>query len=101
MNGTWLDDWLAQNAPDARTAMRVDFDSVLLREAVAAGIGVHFLATFDADGDDNLVRIGPVQPAFGRDIWLLTLPELRQTSRVRAFIDHVEERLRGDGGFAR
>jgi len=94
LNMTWLDEWLTHNAPNARIAMRADFSTLLLREAVAAGIGVHFLATFDADGDENLVRIGPVQPAFGRDIWLLTLPDLRHTSRVRAFMDHVEERLR-------
>lgn len=92
---TWLDEWLARNAPGARVAMRVDFSSVLVRQAVAAGIGVHFLATFEGDGDPELQRIGPVHPEYSRDVWLLTLPDLRSTSRVRAFLDHVDAHARG------
>ncbi|UJR82909.1 LysR family transcriptional regulator [Sandaracinus amylolyticus] len=85
----WLDGWLAAHAPGARIAMRVDASSMVMRQAIAAGIGVHFLATFDGDSDPALRRIGPVAPGFERDVWLLTLPDLRSTSRVRAFMDHV------------
>jgi DNA-binding transcriptional LysR family regulator len=87
----WLDAWLAEHAPGARIAMRVDMSSLALREAIASGIGVHFLATSEGDSDRRLRRIGPVQTAHGRDVWLLTLAELRTASRVRAFIDHVVE----------
>jgi DNA-binding transcriptional LysR family regulator len=87
----WLDGWLAEHAPGARVALRVDVSSLVLREVVASGAGVHFLACAEGDADRRLRRIGPVQAAYGRDVWLLTLPDLRTTSRVRAFMDHFVE----------
>jgi DNA-binding transcriptional LysR family regulator len=94
LNQPWLDRWLAKNAPGARTALRLDTSSLGLYAAVAAGLGVHFLACIDADRDPTLKRIGPVDSAFTRGVWLLTLRELQHTPRVRAFMDHVEESLR-------
>lgn len=88
MTPRWLDGWLAKNAPKAKTAMRMDMSSVVFRSAITQGIGVHFLATFEGDSDPTLERIGPIHREFGRDVWLLTLPELRTTSRVRAFMSH-------------
>jgi len=94
LNQPWLDQWLAKNVPGARTAIRLDTGSLGLHAAVAAGLGVHFLACFDADRDPTLLRIGPIEAAFTREVWLLTLRELQSTPRVRAFMDHVEESLR-------
>ncbi len=91
LEARWLDAWLAANAPGAKIAMRVDMSSFALREAISAGIGVHFLACTEGDGASDLCRIGPVQEAYGRDVWLLTLAELKTTTRVRAFIDHFVE----------
>jgi DNA-binding transcriptional LysR family regulator len=91
LDARWLDGWLAANAPGARVAMRVDMGSLALREVIASGIGVHFLACTEGDSDARLRRIGPVQHSFGREVWLLTLAELRTASRVRAFMDHVVE----------
>jgi DNA-binding transcriptional LysR family regulator len=88
---SWFDGWLAQNAPGARIVMRVDVSSVVLRHVIAAGIGAHFLACFEGDQDPELRRIGPIESSYSRDVWLLTLPELRNTSRIRAFLDHVAE----------
>jgi DNA-binding transcriptional LysR family regulator len=100
LNMRWLDEWLARRAPKARVALRLDVSSLALREAIAAGFGVHFLAVFEGDSDPRLRRVGPVEPGFGRDLWLLTLPDLRGTSRVRAFLDHMEERAVGRRGVA-
>lgn len=91
LGARWLDAWLAANAPGARIAMRVDMSSLALREAIAAGIGIHFLACSEGDTDTRLRRIGPVQTLHTRDVWLLTLSELRTASRVRAFMDHFAE----------
>ena len=92
--GRWLDEWLAKNAPGAPTALWLDTSTLGLHAAVTAGLGVHFLACFDGDADPLLQRIGPIEPAFSREVWLLTLRELRSTRRVRAFMDHVEASLR-------
>ena len=97
LGARWLDAWLSANAPGARIAMRVDMSSVALRETIASGIGVHFLACSEGDSDPRLRRIGPVQTSHSRDVWLLTLSELRTASRVRAFIDHFVEQAKHGG----
>jgi DNA-binding transcriptional LysR family regulator len=91
----WLDDWLARHAPGAKVAVRVDMSSLLLREVIAAGVGIHFLACVEGDAEPRLQRIGPVVEEYARDVWLLTLPELRHTSRVRAFLDHMAAHCAG------
>lgn len=88
----WLDAWLAEHAKGATLSMRVDMGTLALRDAIRAGLGVHFLACAQGDADGQLRRIGPVQRAFSRDVWLLTLKEVRSTTRVRAFLDHFAER---------
>ena len=95
LNMQWLDAWLAQQAPGARVALRVDLSAAAMHELVAAGVGVQFLACVEGDADSSLVRLGPLDPFACRDLWVLTLPELRTTPRVRAFTDHMAEQLRG------
>ena len=86
--------WLAQHAPGAPVAMR--FESYgILRTAIAAGVGVYILPRIDADPDPALARVGPPTPGAGRGLWALTLPELITNSRVRAFLDHVYEEMKG------
>jgi len=41
----------------------------------------------------SLVRIGVRLSEEARDLWVLTLPELRNNTRVRAFMDHVHGAL--------
>lgn len=89
-DGRWLDGWLAEHAPGASVSLRSD-DHAVRRAAVMAGIGVHFLPCFDGDAAADLVRIGGRRTAETRDLWLLTLPDLRTSSRIRAFMDHVYE----------
>jgi len=94
LTASWLDAWLAQHAPGAKIVLRMDGSTPVLRTCVSAGIGVHFLPCFEADADPSLRRVGKVQTEFGRDLWLLTLPDLRSNTRIRAFMDHMEEALR-------
>ncbi len=84
-----LDDWLAENAPGARISMRTD-DYGVLRRAVSAGIGASHLPCFDGDADPELVRLGSRLDQ-ARDLWVLTLADLRHNSRIRAFMAHAYE----------
>lgn len=90
----WLDAWLARHAPGAVIALRVDVSAAAMHELIAAGVGVQFLACVEGDADPSLVRVGPRDPFARRELWLLTLPELRHTPRIRALLDHLYERLR-------
>lgn len=87
--GRWLTAWLADHAPGARVALRVNMSTHMLHDVVASGVGVHFLSVADGEPDPRLRQIGPVLDAVTRDLWLLTMPELRSSARVRAFMDHL------------
>ncbi len=72
-------------APE-RVAMKID--TVLgLTEAVAEGIGIGPLPALIADKNDALVRLLPPRPEFSTALWLLTHPDLKNSPRVRAFMD--------------
>ncbi len=60
-----------------------------LAEAVEAGAGIGPLPCFIADRKPALVRLSDVNPDFSAGLWLLTHPDLRQSARVRAFMDFV------------
>ena len=87
------DPWMTKHAPNARIAMRADTPMVM-RHAIAAGIGVQFMSCVDGDANPRVARIGPIVPENARDLWLLTHPDLRNTSRVRAFMEHMHVALR-------
>ncbi|SMD02728.1 transcriptional regulator, LysR family [Fulvimarina manganoxydans] len=70
--------------------LRYRVDTVLgLAAAVEAGIGIGHLPCFVGDRSPSLMRLGPVEPSFSTDLWLLTHADLRHAARVRAFTDFV------------
>jgi len=83
---------VAQYARDHVATERIVYrvNTVLgLAEAVGNGIGIGHLPNFIADADPGLVRLGPPVPEFSAGLWLLTHPDLRQSARVRVFLDFV------------
>ena len=92
-NLAWFEGWLAQNAPDAEIVLRLGDRGVLMAHAVRSGIGAQILPCLLADADPLLQRLTPLDDVFRLDLWLLTLPELRTNSRVRAFMEHMTEAL--------
>ena len=75
-----------ENIPEARLRYRTN--TVLgLAEAVEAGLGVGHIPCFIAETRPALIRLAPPDPAFAADLWILTHPDLRQSPRVRAFMD--------------
>lgn len=93
----WVDGWLAERAPGARVVLRYDSHAVL-RASLRAGIGAHPLAEVEAAAFPELVDIAPELPAITRDLWALTLPELRASRRVRALMDHLQAGFREMAG---
>lgn len=89
-----IDEFMREHVPDARIVCRYT-DSPSMHAAIRAGAGVGFMPCAFADPDPGLVRLRPVEPAFGYDIWILTHPDLRATGRVRAFLSHASEYFDG------
>lgn len=70
-------------------------NSVLgLAEAIEAGIGIGHLPCFVGDARSDLMRLEAPQPDFAVDLWLLTHPDLRQSARVRVFLDFMAAEIR-------
>lgn len=93
-NTRWMDSWLAEHAPGAKVIARLSDSFMLSDHYLHAGLGIGFWPCFLGDTDPDLVRLSPRLTDFGRDLWLLTLPDLRTNSRIRAFMDHMEAALR-------
>ena len=80
--------WIVQTIAVDRIRCRID--SLLgAADAIAAGMGVGVLPCFVGDNTPGLLRQGDLLPSFGDSIWLLTHPDLRNSARVRAFMDHA------------
>jgi DNA-binding transcriptional LysR family regulator len=85
------DQWMREQLAQAQVRLRVD-----IFNAVAAvlhtGLGVGILPTFMEARHPELQPVSEVIPELAVPVWMLTHPDLRQTARVRAFMQHV-----GDG----
>lgn len=64
--------------------------------AARAGIGLAVLPYAIGDRDPELVREAPLPEEFFLDLWLLTHQDLRNTARVRAFLDFITTALSED-----
>lgn len=76
----------------------LEYEGLLIAHAIRAGIGAQILPCFLADPDPRLRRIAPLDETFRLNLWLLTLPELRTNSRVRAFTEHMADALSAHRG---
>jgi DNA-binding transcriptional LysR family regulator len=92
------DRWLRQHLVQANVRVRVDIfnaKAAMLR----TGIGVGLLPTFMQAKHPELVAVSDPIPELAQPLWLVTHPDLRQTARVRAFMQFVGDalalRLRG------
>jgi len=78
--------WLKDHAAPERIVYRIN--TVLgLAEAAATGLGLAVLPCFIGAATQGLIRLTAPLPELANGIWLLTHADLRQTARVRAFMD--------------
>lgn len=83
-------------ARQARIAMAVN-SSLLLRKAVAAGIGLGEMPVRMGERD-GLVRVWPQRRrAADHEVWLVMHPDLQRTARVRATAEFLVEALGASG----
>ena len=79
--------WLREHVDETRIVYKVN-SLVGLAEAAAGGVGIALLPCFVGTAVPGLARLGPPLPELEGELWLLTHPDLRNTARVRAFLDY-------------
>jgi DNA-binding transcriptional LysR family regulator len=78
---------ILDGTPPERIVLRVN-SVVALEQAVASGIGIGYLPCFSGERHPELRRLGPPTDPVA-DLWLLTHPDMRRSTRVRLFLDHA------------
>ncbi len=61
--------------------------------AIEAGLGVGYLPCMVGDLSPGLMRVGPIEPQLSDELWLLTHPDIRNSSRIYAFMTHCAEAI--------
>ncbi len=84
--------WMQQAIPKQNISCRVNSPAAMY-EMTRAGAGVAHLLCYVGDADADLVRIIPEVSEFSAGLWLLTHPELRNTARIRAAMEFIEQDL--------
>ena len=64
--------------------------------AARAGMGAAVLPCFMGDQETELARLKPPLAKAGSELWLLTHEDLRNTARVRAFMDFMAAAIQSD-----
>jgi molybdate transport repressor ModE-like protein len=85
--------WLEAIKPLAEVGLRANSFGTL-RQACAAGLGLALLPCFMADASPTLGRLGDPVPECASELWLLTHPDLRETTRVKVVFQLLQAELR-------
>ena len=84
--------WLREHADEKRIVCKVN-TMVGLAEAAAGGIGLVLLPCYAGRSVAGLAQLSPPLPELEGELWLLTHPDLRNTARVRAFLDFCSDAI--------
>ena len=82
------DHWMRRHLAQSQVRMRVDIFNAAAA-MLNTGLAVGILPTFMAPRHPDLIPVSEVIPELSVPVWMLTHPDLRQTARVRAFMQHV------------
>jgi DNA-binding transcriptional LysR family regulator len=84
--------WLKEHVDEDRIVFKTN-TMVGLAEAAAGGVGIALLPCFVGNAMPGLTQLTPTLPELEGELWLLTHPDLRNTARVRAFLDYCEAEI--------
>jgi DNA-binding transcriptional LysR family regulator len=85
--------WLKKSFPGTCIQYRINTLMGML-EAVKQNLGLAALPCFMADPDPDLERVHSPLPEMATALWVLTHEDIRNVSRVRAFIDFIASSLK-------
>ena len=82
------DRWMRQQLAQADVRLRVDIFNAMVA-MIRTGVGVGVLPTFMQASHPDIVPVSEPIAELSVPVWMLTHPDLRETARVRAFMQHV------------
>ncbi len=82
------DRWMRQQLAQANVRLRVDIFNAMVA-MIRTGIGIGVLPTFMEASHPEIVAVSDPIPELAVPVWMLTHPDLRETARVRVFMEHV------------
>ncbi len=85
--------WTKQVSPQQEFEFHSD-DTLLTLSAIREGLGVSFLPCFMGDSDPLLERYSEPDPLHDLGLWILLHPDLKRTTRVLAFRDHMVKAIK-------
>ncbi len=80
--------WTKQNCGEQPLRFYID-DTLLTQAALREDMGISILPCFMGDPDPELMRYSEPQPEWNLGLWILLHHDLKRTSRVLAFRDHM------------
>lgn len=86
------DRWMRQALAQAKVRVRVDIFNAMAA-MLRTGIGVGVLPCFMEARHPELVAVSDPIPELDVPVWMLTHPDLRDTARVRVFLQHVGDAI--------
>lgn len=86
------DRWMRRMLAQAHVRVRVDIFNAMAA-MLRTGIGVGILPSFMEARHPELIAVSDPIPELEVPVWMLTHPDLRETARVRAFLQHVGDAL--------
>lgn len=86
--------WASNNTVVASGEDYTVSDLITQITATKKGLGASVLPCFVGDTDDELVRVPQTAVGHYGELWLLTHGEIRNTPRVRVFIDFIKSALK-------
>ena len=84
--------WLQDHADETRIVYKVN-TMAGLGEAAAGGAGLVLLPCYIGTAVPGLAQLTPPLPDLESELWLITHPDLRNTARVRAFLDFCTDEI--------
>ncbi|MEL6744774.1 MAG: LysR family transcriptional regulator [Pseudomonadota bacterium] len=85
--------WLNETVPVSTIYFRAS-SMVAVKEAVLAGIGIGFVASWDQDRTEELVEILPPLEDWSAKVWLVTHMDLHRTAKVQTFVKHLKDEVK-------
>lgn len=85
--------WLQDNVPENAIIFRTT-EMRECKDAVMAGIGIGFVASWDVAETDGLVEVMPSLEEWSARIWLVTHMDLHRTAKVQTFLRFLKDEVK-------